>query len=259
MSLGLIKTSGIVTKTVRYGESSLIVTLLTRDFGKVSAIANNVRTKKSQMISGLQLFAYSEIVMYKAKSKKGLYSINEMTLNEGFSDLRCDLLKMAYASYLAEAANEATGEEAPEESILRLLLNALYALDRGLCSADKIKTVFEWRLAAEAGYAPYLEACERCHSELDGAYLSLASGTALCANCADGVAGTAKLSASMLRLVAYICTVDDKQLFSFEAGDRVIRYLGRVSEEYLKLQLDKELPTLSYLKKVQALENINEG
>ena len=60
MKLGLIKTSGIVTKTTKYGDSSLIVTLLTKDFGKISAIANGARTKKSQLIGGLQLFAFSD-------------------------------------------------------------------------------------------------------------------------------------------------------------------------------------------------------
>lgn len=253
----MIKTSGIVTKTTKYGETSLIVTVLTKDFGKISAIANSVRTKKSQMISGLQLFAYSEIVMYKAKSKKGLYNLNEMSVLESFSSLRYDLDKMAYASYFAEAATAATPEDAPDENILRLLLNTLYALDKGICPYEKMKTVFEWRLAAEAGYAPLVSRCEGCGSS-DAAYLSLATGTVLCENCGNGKAGVAKLSPAMVKLIEYIIAAESRQIFSFEAGEKTVNYLSRVSEEYLKTQLDRDFSTLGYLNKVKALEQSNE-
>lgn len=253
----MIKTSGIVTKTTKYGETSLIVTVLTKDFGRISAIANSVRTKKSQMLAGLQLFAYSEIVMYKAKSKKGLYNLNEMSVQESFSSLRYDLDKMAYASYFAEAATAATPEDAPDENILRLLLNTLYALDKEICPYEKIKTVFEWRLAAEAGYAPLVSGCESCGAG-DTAYLSLATGTALCEACGGGRAGVAKLSPAMIKLIEYITTTDSRQIFSFDAGEKTVNYLSRVSEGYLKSQLDRDFPTLNYLNKVKALEQSNE-
>ena len=254
----MIKTSGIVTKTTKYGETSLIVTVLTRDFGKISAIANNVRTKKSQMISGLQLFAYSELVMYKAKSKKGLYNLNEMTVIESFSGLRYDLDKMAYAAYFAEAASGAVTEEQTDEEILRLLLNTLYALDRCLCSYEKLKTVFEWRLAAESGYAPLVSVCEKCGKTPEKALLSLSSGTVHCPDCITNSENTAQLSSAMIKLVEYICTADSKQIFSFDAGEKTIDYLSKVSEGYLAAQLDRSFPTLEYLKKVKALETSNE-
>ncbi len=256
--MGLLKTSGIVTKTTKYGDTSLIVTMLTKDFGRISAIASGVRTKKSQMLAGLQLFAYSEIVMYKAKSKKGLYNLNEMTVTESFSSLRYDLDKMAYASYFAEAASGASAEDAPDEEILRLLLNTLYALDKQLCEYEKIKTVFEWRLAAEAGYAPLLTECAKCGKHKETAYLSFANGTALCAECGNGAEGMAKLSSTMAKIIKFICLADIKKIFSFEAGQATVGYLSRVSEEYLKAQLDRQFPTLDYLKKVKALEEGNE-
>ncbi len=253
----MIKTSGIVTKTTKYGETSLIVTVLTKDFGKISAIANSVRTKKSQMLAGLQLFAYSEIVMYKAKSKKGLYNLNEMSVLESFSSLRYDLDKMAYASYFAEAATAATTEDAPDENILRLLLNTLYALDKEICSYEKIKTVFEWRLAAESGYAPLVSECAGCGSG-DAIYISLATGTAFCEECGSGRDGVAKVTPTMVKLIEYITTADSRQIFSFEAGEKTVNYLSRVSEAYLKAQLDRDFSTLSYLNKVKMLEQSNE-
>lgn len=250
--MGLIKTLGIVTKTTKYGDTSLIVTVLTKDFGRISAIASNARTKKSQLLAGLQLFAYSEIVMYKAKSKKGLYNLNEMTVKESFASLRYDLDKMAYASYFAEAASSVTPEDAPDEDILRLLLNMLYVLDRELYPYEKIKTVFEWRLAAEAGYAPLVSKCEKCQKN-ETAFLSLTDGTAFCEECGRDCENTARLSFAMVRLIEFISKAESRQIFAFEASEKTLNYLSRVSESYLKAQLDREFSTLNYLNKVKLL------
>ena len=68
----------------------------------------------------------------------------------------------------------------------------------------------------------------------------------------------AKVTPTMVKLIEYITTADSRQIFSFEAGEKTINYLSRVSEEYLKAQLDRNFSTLSYLNKVKALEHSNE-
>lgn len=256
--MSLIKTAGLITKTTKYGETSLIVTIITKDLGKVSAIASNVRTSKSRMLSGLQLFAYSEIVMYKGKGKKGLYNINEITVAEAFSDIRSSLEKLAYASYFAEITNCVSTENSPDVDILRLLLNSLFVLDRDLQPYEKIKTVFEWRLAHICGYSPLIECCGNCGNSANLSGISLQDGTALCENCLSNSSLSIKLSQPMIELIKHITSIDDKKLFSFEAKKDVIDYLSRVSELYLQTQLEREFPTLSYLKKVTLMEDENE-
>lgn len=245
-----MKTAGIVTKTTKFSETSLIVTIITRDFGKISAIANNVRSSKSHMRMGLQLFAYSEIVVYEGRGKTGLYRLNEMSLLEGFRNIRTSLEKLAYASYFAEIANSAVTEDAPDEEALRLLLNSLFALDRDLCTAEKIKTVYEWRMAAVAGYEPQLETCSKCSETEDNMFLSLTEGKIFCGKCGEAVSGCAKLSHSMRQLLTYICEAESKKIFSFEAGEKTVEYLGALGERYIQLQLDRSFSTLDYLKKV---------
>ncbi len=254
--MGLIKTSGIVLKTTRYGETSLIVTLLTRDFGKVSAIANNARSNRSRMLAGLQLFAYSELVMYKAKSKNGLYHLDEMNVLESFDGIRLSLDKTAYASYFAEVAIGSVGEDAPDEEFLALLLNSLFALDNELSEPEKIKTVFEWRTAAALGYSPQLEKCGSCGCDNSVFGISLADGFVVCEDCAKGKDGVAKLSAGMLKVIDYISKADSKKIFSFDANKKTVEYLSRVSEAYIATQLDREFKTLGYLKKVRTLGEV---
>ncbi len=247
-----VKTSGVVLRTTKYGDSGIIATLLTRDFGRVSAIAQGVRTKKSRLLSGLQQFAYSEIVMYKAKQKNGLYHLDEMEVLESFASVRSDLTKMAYATYIAEAVMVASNDDAPDDEALSLTLNTLFALDRDICDYEKIKTVFEWRLAAVLGYAPGLAECGKCGSkEVCG--LSPADGTAFCEGCGEGRQGFLRLSPTMCEIINYITSVEAKRIFSFDASQSTINYLSQVGERYLSVQLDKEFKTLDYLKQVRSL------
>lgn len=248
--MGLLKTEGIITKTTKYSETSLIVTLITKDFGKISAIAGNVRTSKSHMRMGLQLFAYSEIVVYEGRGKNGLYKLNEVNLIEPFGNIRTDLEKLAYASYFAEVANGAVAEDNPDDEVLRLLLNTLFALDRDLCSQKKIKTVFEWRIASLSGYEPDVEACIKCGKVQGEVLLALAEGEVFCQDCVSTLADCAWLSEGMRKIIKYICETEGKRIFSFDASDAVIDYLGALGERYIQIQFDKRFPTLEYLKKV---------
>ena len=249
--MGLVKTAGIVTKVTKYGDTSLIITAITKDFGKISAIAASVRTKNSRMRMGTQLFAYSEMVLYRGKSKNGLYSINEITAAETFSGICLSLDKLSYAAYFAEAASYAAAEEAPDEELLRLLLNVLYALDRELQPPEKIKTVFEWRLAQNAGYAPMLDRCGLCGREDSLAALSLDNAYAVCEECAAGTADSVRLSGGMMKIIDYICRADSKKIFSFDAAQSTVEYLSRVSEIYLSRRFEHEFASLEFLKKVK--------
>jgi len=254
--LGLLKTTGIVTKTRKYSETSLIATIITKDFGRISAIANNVRTSKSRMLMGLQLFAYSEIVVYESRSKTGLYKLNEMTVLESFGGIRNSLEKLAYASYFAEVTNAAVPEGDPEEEILQLFLNTLFALDRDLCHFEKIKAVFEWRIAAISGYEPRVEGCCVCEKS-DGDFLfDIAKGDCFCPECKGEETGCAMLSSSMGKVIGYISEAESKKIFSFDAGEKAIKYLGDLGERYIETQLERQFATLEYLKKVIGLEQL---
>ncbi|MBQ7097169.1 MAG: DNA repair protein RecO [Clostridia bacterium] len=248
--MGLLKTEGIVTKTTKYSETSLIVTVITRDFGKISAIANNVRSSKSHMLMGLQLFSFSEIVFYESRSKTGLYKLNEMSVIESFGNIRNDLEKLAYASYFAEVANSAVSEDNPDEEILRLLLNTLFALDRDLCPKNKIKTVFEWRIAAMSGYEPDVEACVKCGCVQGDMLLCFSEGEVFCESCGGEKTDCGRVSEGMRRIIKYICEAESKRIFSFDANDAAIEYLGLLGERYIQRQFDKKFSTLDYLKKV---------
>ncbi|MBO4941456.1 MAG: DNA repair protein RecO [Clostridia bacterium] len=252
--MGLLKTTGIVTKTTKFSENSLIVTIITKDFGKISAIAQNARTSKSRLIMGLQLFAYSEIVVYESRTKTGLFKLNEMNVIESFGNIRNDLSSLAYASYFAEVVNSVAVEGEKDEEILSLFLNCLFALDKNLCDPEKIKAVFQWRIAAISGYEPMVDVCGSCGNTGSEFLFDIFEGECFCQKCADGRTGLASLSDGMRKTLQYISEADSKKIFSFDAGEKAIVYLSTLGEKYIEAQFDKNFGTLDYLKKVIGLD-----
>ncbi len=252
--MGLLKTTGIVTKTTKFSENSLIVTIITKDFGKISAIAQNARTSKSRLIMGLQLFSYSEIVVYESRTKTGLFKLNEMNVIESFGNLRNGLTSLAYASYFAEVVNSVAVEGEADEDTLSLFLNCLFALDKNLCSPEKIKAVFQWRIAAVSGYEPMVDVCASCGKEGGELSFDIFEGECFCSECAVERTGLATLSDSMRKTIQYISEAESKKIFSFDSGEKAINYLSSLGEKYIEAQFDKNFGTLDYLKKVIGLD-----
>ncbi len=251
--MGIVRTEGIITKEVKYGETSRIVTVITKDFGKISAIANNVRTGKSHLLSGLNLFVYSEMVLYEGKGKNALYRINEINVIESFEGLRESIDKMAYASYFAEVTNKTVTENNPDTELLRLFLNTLYMVDNLSADFELIKAAFEINVAKICGYAPRLFPCGKCGSEEDVVHLDPIGGTGCCHRCGILLKTSYPMNGTVRNLWDYILNSGLKQAVSVKADKEVIKYLGSITERYLSVQLDYEFKTLKFLKNVMAV------
>ncbi len=242
-----LRTEGIITKQVKYGDNSRIYTIITKDFGKISAIGRFKTGKK--LNTDLQLLTYSNFELFLGA--KSMYRINETSTIQPFKNLRESLEGFAYGSYFAEVANRVSVENSPDEEFLRLFLNCLYALDKGIEAPKKIKTVFELKTASVCGYTPDLSGCSLCGKEI--VFLDTLLGKGFCDSCKKNPPNLLKVNETVVNAIEYICSVDIKKMFSFNATDELITYLGIISEEYLKTQLDCEFKTLDYLKKIEEM------
>ena len=104
--MGLFDTDAIVLRDYEFGEADKIVLLFTKNKGKISVVAKGVRKTKSTLSSGLQPFTYNHILVYQGKSDLG--NLSQCDIKEPFANLRNDIYKMGYASYVVELINELT-------------------------------------------------------------------------------------------------------------------------------------------------------
>ena len=252
--MGIVETEGIVTREIKYGDASRILTVITKEFGKISVLAGGVRANKSGLLAATQLFSHVSFTLFKGR-EKSLYKINSGEVITPFSAIRESLERMAYASYFCDIANYIVQENAPDTQQLALLLNTMFMLSADKLSYTQIKSVFEFRTLSLQGLMPDLSVCQGCGLEGKTVFLDVHAGCAYCDQCGSKQsAGLIKAGNAVLTAASYISSADSKRIFSFKLPESSLDYLSRLGEYYLEQGLEKHFKTLDYLKKVQALE-----
>lgn len=241
-----LKTQGLVLRVTDYNDKDALLTLLTPNHGKLTVKARGLRRKNSPLIGPCQLLAYGEYVLF---DYKGNLTINEATSIELFQQLRKDLCALSLGSYFAQAAELICQEDLPNPELLSLVLNCLYALSKLGISQEKVKAVFELRVACLAGYTPDLSSCHNCGSE-NAELFDLSAGRLECKKCrsGDSVGIRMPVSPGLLQAMMYIVNCDPKRLFSFELSDEGLAALAQITEGYLCTQLERGFSALDFYK-----------
>ncbi len=181
------KTRAIVVRVVEFSESSCVVTLFTRDFGKVGALAKGARRPKSSFESALDLLAVCRIV-FLHKSSEALDLLTEAQLERRFRAATRDLSRLYAGYYVAELLRDMTdaGDRHPE------LFDAAETALRQLESDAEVPRVvlrFELTTLRLLGHLPALHGCAACGQALPLAGRMLfgqSAGGLLCPRCRTG-------------------------------------------------------------------------
>ena len=247
-----ITTKALVLRGVDYKETDKILTLFTREQGKLTASARGCRKKGSAIAAGCQLLAWSEMVLY---DYQGRWSVKEAAVERLFQGVRDDIERLALGCYFAEVTEllAVEGEENPE--LLSLTLNSLHALDK---MQDRplslVKAAFEWKAMALSGYEPLIDGCAVCGANPpEEPRFHLREGVLHCAGCRDGGEKgiSMPLSVPALAALEYIIHGDPKRLFSFRLGEAPLKQLADAAEAYLHTQLERGFSTLDYYKSLR--------
>ena len=240
-----LTTQALVLRVTDYNDRDVLLTLLTREQGKITAKARNLRRKNSPLVAPCQLLAYGEFTLFEYR---GMYTINEAHSLELFQGLRRDLTKLSLGTYFAQAAEVIAQEDLPNPELLSLVLNCLYGLSTLDLPEELVKAVFELRCASLAGYTPDLYGCRICGDQ--GALLfDLSGGALLCQNHRASATGIRMpLTPGILDAMRYIIYCAPKKLFAFTLGREELIQLSSLAEAYLTTPLERGFSTLDFYK-----------
>lgn len=237
---------GLVLRVTAYNDTDSLLTILTRDHGKITVKARGLRRKNSPLTAPCQLLAYGEFTLFEYRN---MYSVNEAQALELFAQLRRDLSKLSLGTYFAQVAEVISQEDLPTPELLSLLLNCLFALSKTDINENQIKAVFEMRSACLAGYTPDLYACHCCGNAVPDRF-DVSQGYLECSSCrsagSDGI--RMPVSPGALDAMRYICACDPKRILSFQAGADTLENLAYITECYLCTQLERGFSTLDFYK-----------
>lgn len=250
------KVKGIVIRENAQGESSKLLTVMTELDGVITVKAKGARSILASNLKSVQLFACSNMLLYQ---KNGFFTLVDAELVDDFYTVREKIESFALASYLCDVSGSVAIKDSENSVILQLLLNSLYALSREMVPISFIKTVFEIRLACLLGFEPELNNCSICEKELisvKARVLDPENGIFLCKACADQLIEAGEIDSKSVYPVSqtiydafkYILTAKSSRIFSFSIDETALGELGKLSELYLHLRLDKKYKTLDFLK-----------
>ncbi|MGH2807110.1 MAG: DNA repair protein RecO [Actinomycetota bacterium] len=229
---GLYKDEGIVLKTIKLGEADRIVTIFTRNNGKVRAVAKGIRKTKSRFGARLEPFTHAHLMIYKGRNLDTITGVDILT---SFDQIRTDYRRLTAASALAEIVEKITPEREKAFSTYSLLLGGLEAL-----AANKVDTLvpaFLVKLLSLSGYHPQLSVCAGCGGRGPLGAFSPHFGGAVCDGCWREDRDSMRLDADRIELLARLLRREFGEVGDPMAVGEVTQALRRYAEYHLERPL----------------------
>ncbi|MDF2814502.1 MAG: repair protein RecO [Paenibacillus sp.] len=211
----LYRVEGIVIRSFPYGEGHIILTLLTKEYGKMSVMVRGAKKAKSRHSAITQLFTYGEFVFFKSGSM-GTLSNGEII--KAYQKLREDIHKSAYGAYMMELTDRLLGDQDRVGWVFDQLLAALDALEENK-DEQIVSHIYEMRMLGLAGYTPDLTQCVSCGVVNGEMSLSAIQGGLLCPKCRHQDPASILISASVLKLLRLFVRMDIARLGTIEVTD----------------------------------------
>lgn len=240
------------------GEADKIITFFTKDYGKVRAVAKGVRKSRSSM-SGIVLpFNYNLVTIYRGKS---IDRINQVRNIFSFNRLREDLVKMAYASFVAEAVEKVSQENQANEALFALLLSTLHKIMVAEEGLPYIELIFKISLLVVLGLKPQLDYCAICNKKLDyweRNFFHIQQGGLICPECFQDNQDECRLqgfilSVKMVKTLTNIINNGFKSLAALELTEREYRQLDQLANQFIKYHLELQLKSYDFLYMIKNL------
>lgn len=188
-------------------------------------------------MAATQFLCFGEYLLYKSGNT---YSINSCETIEVFYDIRTDLDKLKYASYITKIINDVTTENQNTYKVLQLYLNTLYIISETNKNLSLINSVFALRMLSIIGFRPNIDECTNCQDKDNLMYFSFRDSGFKCLGCSKQDKGAIQISETTKDAIRYIILANPKKIFSFEVPEQTVKELEIISKIYLQEKLEKE-------------------
>ncbi len=239
------RTEAIVLRRSDFGEADRLLTLFSRDLGKIRAIGKGARKPQSRKTGHVELFMRSKFLIAKGRD---LDIVTQAEMINAYPQLREDLLRATYASYAVELLDRFIGDEDPHRDIYELLVAALdwFATADDLLLAARY---YELRLLSLTGFQPRLFNCVNCGEAIEeqDQYFSAELGGLLCPNCRAADRRAQPVSAVAVKVLRYLQTRPWDTVSVLRLKPPLLHELERVMYHYLTYTLERNLKSVDFL------------
>ncbi len=244
---------GIILKRVDFGEADRLITIFTKNKGKITSLAKGIRRIKSRRSGNVDLLNKAKLFFAESRS---LPILTEAESIETYKDLKKDLKKVGHAYYLTELVDQFFHDQQESYRTYELLSEALGLLDKlPLDKVENIVHAFEVKILSFAGFRPQLFSCVKCRGPLepDGNMISPEVGGLIDNSCANNSLFTKPISQEAIKVIRFAQEKHLAEVAKLNIPDKLARDLKEVMKFYLEFVLEKQLSSADFAEKVKKL------
>ena len=244
----LYKTEGIVLKSTEFEEADKIVTIYTKSYGKISAIAKGVRKIKSKFGSSLEILTHSIFLIYKGRN---IDIVSQTEILESFFSTSKEVIKFAFAVNCVEMVNKLTEEREINIGLFNLLKEVLHYL-RKTDEPKLLNLSFKWQTISLLGYRPSINHCCRCNKSVEDQkemYFNIKEGGLLCNSCvAEDKEECINVSLYFVKLLRKILITHLSTISNATIPDNKMKELEKITNIYIGYHSEKSFKTDEFLR-----------
>ncbi|MCJ7841850.1 DNA repair protein RecO [Lederbergia sp. NSJ-179] len=237
------KYEGIVIRTTDYGESNKIVTIYSREAGKIAGMARGAKKPNNRLASVSQLFTYGYFVI---SGTKGLGTIQQGEMISSFRYIREDIFKTAYSSYIVDLLDKGTEEKEINPFLFELLYQTLHYINEGY-DPDIITNLFEMKMLNVFGLYPEMNQCVFCGNTESRFGFSIKENGLICQECFHKDPHFFPVSQNTIKLLRLFYFFDIHRLGSISVKEETKKQLRDVISTYYDEYSGLKLKTKRFL------------
>jgi DNA repair protein RecO (recombination protein O) len=243
----LYRTPAVILKRMDLGEADRIVTLFSRDEGKIRAVAKGARRTTSRSAGHLEPFTLSDVLFAVGRE---LDVISQADTVEAFRTIREDLELTTHAYYLAEVVDLLTEDHMENRAVFDTLVDGLHNLAEA-ADSRLVLIVFHLRLLEALGYKPELRECVSCRATIqpERNHFSALLGGVLCPACGPREATARDIGTSALKLLRYLQVSQGER--AINAPTHVSREAEALLRDYAEHIVERRLRSPALIARVQ--------
>lgn len=161
----IVKSEAIVLNKINYGDSSMIVSLYTKDFGKLSVILKGVRSPKSKLGLAVDPLNHITTVFYKKDSRE-VQLLSSADIIAHFPRIKNNLEDLKYALAILELLQKLVPEHEQNLRLFAGVQRILFLLDSSDEPAQILFGRFMIFFLTELGYQIQLDTCLNCEKQI---------------------------------------------------------------------------------------------
>lgn len=246
----LQKCEGIVLRSTDYGETNKIVTLYTREWGKIGVMARGAKKPKSRLSAITQPFTYGFFLL---QNGRGLGNMQQGEIITPLRAIKEDIFLTAYASYVVELTDKSTDEKKTNPFIFELLYQTLTYLNEGY-DPEILKNIYEMKMLPVLGLYPILNQCAVCGDKEGQFSFSIREGGIICHRCLTKDPYHLKISSATIKLLRIFYFFDLNRLGNISVKSETKAELKKVIDTYYNEYSGLFLKTKKFIEQLDQLK-----